>query len=146
MSDPFSRELLESMNNQLGELVRNVAEVRRSNSMLNTKFDRLEERIGGLEERIGGLEERIGGLEDRIGRLEERVGLVEAKVDESRDFLSGKIDHFIKVSTDEAARLRMQFEEERYLQKAQREKLQAQVDSIEKRLQKLEAKEAHAAT
>lgn len=139
MSDPFSRELLESMNNQLGELVRNVAEVRRSNSMLNTKFDRLEERIGGLEE-------RIGGLEDRIGRLEERVGLVEAKVDESRDFLSGKIDHFIKVSTDEAARLRMQFEEERYLQKAQREKLQAQVDSIEKRLQKLEAKEAHAAT
>lgn len=146
------RELLESISNQIGELVRHVAVIRQSTAnlearmdaletrmaSLETRMDRLETRMDTLEARMDGLETEILGIREDVGSMRLDIQALDTKIDTKTDFLSSKIDHFIEHLSAEQTRHRNKLEEERHLNSARHRETEQRLADIERRLERLE--------
>lgn len=59
---------------------------------LDTRIDRIGERMNGLEQRMNGLELRVGAVEVRMDRLEQRMDAVELRMDRLEQRMDGLSD------------------------------------------------------
>ncbi len=150
MSD---RDLLESLSEQMSELVRNVAEVRQSNKRLEAAVVGVQSDVGTLKSDVATLKTDVGMLKSDVATLKADVGTLKtdvaelkhglqetnAMIDECAEFLSKKIDHFVEFVASEITQNRITIEEQRYINSAAHSKIEGRVDAIERRLDKLEA-------
>lgn len=140
------RELLESMSQQIGELVRHVAEVRSSNVKFDAQFKEMRSDMdsmrGDMKAMRGDIDSIRGDIDSIRGDIDSIRGDIRAldkKIDDKIDFVAGKIDHFVAVFHEESARDRTRFEEDRYARNFQQRKIEQRLDGVEARLDRLEA-------
>lgn len=147
------RELLESMNNQIGELVRHVGDIRQATGRLESRLEGLESRLERVESRLDRLEARFDSLEARVEKLEadvsslrneisliaEHLHDLDKKIDHNTAHLSSKIDHFIDYLSAQQTRDRNLFEEERHLRTELQRRANERFELIEQRLTRLES-------
>lgn len=126
MTDSTVEQKIDQISDQLTQLIQHVAEMRRSNTTFESRFDGLEGRFDRLEERFDNLESRFDGIEVRFVRLEVqfdslegRFASLDTKVNELRDELKhsilrtkAKIDHFAQYFNAEIGRTRLRVENE----------------------------------
>lgn len=103
--------LMDSMSDQLMQLVRHVEEVRQTNARLKASMQKMAHDNHAPE----------------------------TKIETNTDFLAGKIDHFIKYFSMEHARARTRFDSEWYLLFRAQAKTKERLDAFEQRLDHLEA-------
>lgn len=132
------RELLESISNQIGELVRHVAVIRQSTANLEARMDAPETRMDTLETRMDALKAETRGIREDVGSLRLDIQALDTKIDTKTDFLSSKIDHFIDHLSAEQTRHRNKLEEERHLNSARHRETEQRLADIERRLERLE--------
>lgn len=140
------RDLLESLSNQMGELVRNVAEVRKSNHRLEAEMVVVKTDIATMKGDITVMKDDINVMKGDItamkGDIQElQCGLKQTneKIDERTEFLSTKIDHFVKCVSAEIMKNRIAIEEQNHAGNAVQRRIESRVDAIESRLDRLES-------
>jgi len=133
------RDLLESMSKQMGELVRNVAEVRRSNKRLEADMVVVKSDIVAMKGDIATMQGDIVTMKGAIATIQGDIYEMRCcqtqtndKIDERAEFLSTKTDHFVEFVSAEIMKNRVASEEQRHLRDIWQRR-------IERRLEKLEA-------
>ena len=87
---------LTSLENRVGRLEEDVAEVKDTVGRLEERTGRLEEDVAQVKDTVGRLEERTGRLEETTGRMEVRMGRMEGMIGELQGAeLERKVQRYI---------------------------------------------------
>ncbi len=134
---------LDTLNRQMAELIRVVAETRASTQRLETKFGTtLDELRTELRADMNELRtEKQADMDDlrtelRADTDELRTEL--GKMGEGIHYLAGKIDHFVRFVANEITRVNVSVQEEAYERRRERKSINERIGEIEGRLDKLE--------
>ena len=156
------RALLESMSQQMAELVRHVAEVRRTHVELKAGLDGLRGEVGELKTDVAELKTDVAVLKTDVAELKTDVAelksdVAQLKIDASqskadvailrrelmdtRASLSSKIDHFVGFVSAEVMMNRTKIEEESFVRSGENRRISKRLTALEGRVTRLEARE-----
>jgi archaellum component FlaC len=134
---------LDTLNRQMAELIRVVAETRASTQRLETKYgttlDELRTELqADMDELCTELRADMGELRTELradmGELRTELG----KMGEGIHYLAGKTDHFVRFVANEITRVNVSVQEEAYERRRERKSINERIGEIEGRLDELE--------
>jgi|GEM_PF-4717720 len=130
MSD--TRELLVSMSQQLGELVRHVAEVWRTNS-------ELESGLNELRNGVAELKSDVADLKKRVSTLEVDVAGIRGELRESQAAFTFKFDRFAGFVSADLIQNRLTVGKEWFVRAGYASQFNQRPTNLEERVSKFEA-------